>query len=205
VALDDNPTGKLVSYQLAPAAVDSAGNVYVAYDESLNPYPNYDGAPVKYIWAGPDLAKWSRPVTVAAGGGPGHVLPHIVAGDPGKLDLAYWTGQQDGSDIHWYTTIAQVFHGLSSKPSIHETRVSTTSADTGTASVLLGACDQNQQTGGIVNGLLCDRSADVWGIALTPSCALTISWPVRNNAQTSLEATYATTQVSGTSICKTRP
>lgn len=69
----------------------------------------------------------------------------------------------------------------------------------------MGACDQNQQTGGIVNGLACDRSADVWGIALTPSCALTISWPIRNNADGSLKATYATTQVSGTHICKSRP
>jgi hypothetical protein len=205
VALDDNPTGQLVSYQLAPAAVDNAGNVYVAYDESLHPYPNYDGAPVKYIWAGPDLTSWSKPVTVAPGGGPGHVLPHVVAGDSGNLDIAYWTGRQEGADIHWYTTIAQVFHGLSSKPSIHATQVSTISADTGTASVLMGACSQDPQTGGIENGLLCDRSADVWGIALTPSCALTISWPVRNNADGSLEATYATTQVSGTRVCKSLP
>jgi hypothetical protein len=205
VALDDNPTGKLVSYQLAPAAVDSVGNVYVAYDESLHPYPNYDGAPVKYIWAGPDLAKWSRPVTVAAGGGTGHVLPHIVAGDPGKLDLAYWTGQQDGSDIHWYTTIAQVTKGLTAAPSIRQTRVSNISADTGTASILMGACSQDPGTAGIENGLECNRSADVWGIALTTNCNLSISWPVRNNANRSLEATYATTQVSGTSVCKTRP
>jgi hypothetical protein len=205
VALDDNTAGRLVSYQLAPGAVDTAGNVYVAYDESLNPYPDYDGAPVKYIWAGPDLASWSAPVTVAAAGGPGHVLPHVVAGDPGQLDLAYWTGQQDGSDIHWFTTVAQVSHGLSHAPSIHETRVSTISADTGTASVLMGACDQNQQTGGVVNGLACNRSADVWGIALTRDCRLEISWPVRNNADASLEATYTTTQISGPHVCRSAP
>jgi hypothetical protein len=202
VALDDNPTGQLVSYQLAPGAVDTSGNVYVAYDESLHPYPDYDGAPVKYVWAGPDLAKWSAPVTVAPGGGPGHVLPHIVAGDPGKLDIAYWTGQQDGSGIHWYTTIAQVFEGLSKSPAIHQARVSNTSADTGSASVLMGACDQNSQTAGVVNGLVCNRSADVWGIALTPNCDVTITWPVRNNADASLEATYATTQTGGTPVCK---
>jgi hypothetical protein len=202
LALDDNPTGQLVSYQLAPGAVDNAGNVYVAYDESLKPYPNYDGAPVKYIWAGPDLARWSAPVTVAPGGGPGHVLPHIVAGDPGNLDIAYWTGQKDGSDIHWYTTIAQVFKGLTNRPSINQARVSSISSDTGTASELMGACDQNAQTAGVVNGLACDRSADVWGIALTPGCDLTIAWPVRNNTDASLEATYATTQVGGTPVCK---
>jgi hypothetical protein len=204
LALDDNPTGQLVSYQLAPGAVDKSGNVYVAYDESLKPYPNYDGAPVKYIWANTDLAKWSKPITVVPGGGPGHVLPHVIAGDPGKLDIAYWTGQQDGSEIHWYTTIAQVLNGLTSTPSIREARISSISADTGTASQLMGACSQDPQTSGIENGLVCDRSADVWGIALTPSCNVQIAWPVRNNATSSLKATYATTQVSGTRICKTR-
>jgi hypothetical protein len=205
LALDDNPTGQLVSYQLAPGAVDTAGNIYVAYDESLQPYPDYDGAPVKYVWAGPDLAGWSAPVTVAPGGGPGHVLPHIVAGDPGNLDIAYWTGQQDGAAIHWYTTVAQVFRGLTATPTIHETRVTTISSDTGTASTLMGACDQNQQTGGVVNGVVCNRSADVWGIALTPTCNLAIAWPVRTNDNSSLEATYATTQTGGTPICTTRP
>jgi hypothetical protein len=141
-------------------------------------------------------------VTVAPGGGPGHVLPHIVAGDPGNLDIAYWTGQKDGSDIHWYTTIAQVFKGLTNKPSINQARVSSISSDTGTASELMGACDQNAQTAGVVNGLACNRSADVWGIALTPGCDLTIAWPVRNNTDASLEATYATTQVGGTPVCK---
>ena len=68
----------------------------------------------------------------------------------------------------------------------------------------MGACDQNPQTAGVVNGLACNRSADVWGIALTPSCDLTIAWPVRNNSDTSLEATYTTTQVSGARVCSTQ-
>jgi hypothetical protein len=205
LALDDNKSGKLVSYQLAPGAVDSRGNVYVVYDESLHPYPDYDGAPVKYIWARGNLKRWSRPVPVARGGGPGHVLPHIVAGAPGKLALAYWTGQKQGKKIHWFTTIAQVFGALSRHPSIHATRVSGISADTGTASILMGACDQNKQTGGVNNGFACNRSADVWGIALTPRCDVTITWPVRNNSKKSREATYATTQTGGRRVCRRRP
>ena len=205
LALDDNRSGRLVSYQLAPGAVDSRGNVYVVYDESRHPYPNYDGAPVKYIWARAGIRRWSKPVTVARGGGPGHVLPHIVAGDPGNLDLAYWTGQKQGKQIHWFTTIAQVFRGLSRHPVIHARRVTHISSDTGTASFLMGACDQNQQAGGVVNGLACNRSADVWGIALTPRCDVTLAWPVRNNTRKSREATYATTQTGGRRICKRRP
>ena len=205
LALDNNKTGKLVSYQLAPAAVDTKGNVYVAYDQSLHPYPNYNGAPLKYIWSGPALKKWSKPVTVAPGGGPGHVLPHIVAGSPGNLDLAYWTGQKSGGSISWYTTIAQVFGALSRHPSIHQTRITHISSDMGTASFLMGACDQNKQTGGVKNGFGCNRSADVWGIALTPKCELTIAWPVRNNANKTLEATYATTQTGGRRVCQRLP
>ncbi|MFL5824565.1 MAG: sialidase family protein [Solirubrobacteraceae bacterium] len=205
LALDDNKSGKLVSYQLAPGAVDSAGNVYVVYDESLHPYPNYDGAPVKYIWAGAGLRKWSKPVTVARRGGPGHVLPHIVAGSRGNLDLAYWTGRRQGKKIHWFTTIAQVFGALSRHPSIHARQITHISSDTGTASFLMGACSQNEQTGGVQNGFECDRSADVWGIALTPRCELTITWPVRNNVKKSRKATYATTQTAGRRICKRRP
>ena len=205
LALDDNRSGKLVSYQLAPGAIDTAGNVYVVYDESLHRYPDYNGAPVKYIWARGGLTRWSKPVTVARGGGPGHVLPHIVAGAPGKLDLAYWTGQRQGSHIHWFTTVAQVFRAMSVHPSIHATRVTRISSDTGTASILMGACDQNPQTGGVNNGFACNRSADVWGIALTPRCELTIAWPVRNNAHKSLQATYATTQTGGRRICRRRP
>jgi hypothetical protein len=98
-----------------------------------------------------------------------------------------------------------VFKGLSRHPSIQATRVSRISADTGTASILMGACDQNQQTGGVVNGFGCNRSADVWGIALTPRCQVTITWPVRNNSKKSLEATYATTQTSGRRVCRRRP
>lgn len=205
LALDDNRAGKLVSYQLAPGAVDSRGNVYVVYDESLHRYPNYNGAPVKYLWAGPGLTRWSRPVTVARGGGPGHVLPHIVAGSPGKIDLAYWTGEEQGKQIHWFTTVAQIFRALSRHPVIRTHRVTNISSDTGSASVLMGACDQNPQTGGVENGFGCNRSADVWGIALTPRCELTVAWPVRNNARKALEATYATTQTGGRRVCRHRP
>jgi hypothetical protein len=174
----------------------------VAYDESERPYPNYNGAPVKYIHSGPGLKKWSKPVLVARGGGAGHVLPHIVAGAPGKLDIAYWTGRHVGKKTLWFTTIAQVFGGLSRHPSIHQTRVTHISEDTGSASILMGACDQNKQTGGVKNGFACNRSADVWGIALTPRCDVTIAWPVRNNSNKKREATYETTQVGGRRICR---
>ena len=52
---------KTVSASFEPAAVDRAGNVYVAYAETAHPYPDFSGAAVKYVTAGPDAAQWSKP------------------------------------------------------------------------------------------------------------------------------------------------
>ena len=96
-AVDATTAGHIVGMQLSPGAVDTAGNVYVFFPESPNTYPDYDGAAMKYVHAPGDLSLWSAPVTVAPAGGAGHVLPHIVAGDPrAVLDFAYFTGRQPG-------------------------------------------------------------------------------------------------------------
>src|SRR5438132_12809671 len=51
LAVDDNAKGQIVGMQLAPGAIDSAGNVYILYPESLHQYPDYDGAAIKYVHA----------------------------------------------------------------------------------------------------------------------------------------------------------
>lgn len=207
LAVDDNATGKIVGMQLGPGALDTQGNVYVAYPESIKPYPDYDGAAIKYVWAPPTLSHWSAPVTVAPAGGAGHVLPHIVAGNPGNLDLAYFTGvTRPGKSPAWYTTVTQIIrpqHGLTTMVT---TQVSPIPTYTGTASELMGACVNNQAIAGAANGLICGRSTDVWGIALDPRCFLTITWPtVQNDAAGSKPGTFVTTQTSGTPICSQRP
>src|SRR4051795_9628171 len=70
LAVDDAPTGQVVSMQLAYGALDNEGGVYVAYPESPKQYPELGGAAVKLVWQtpGPDGApadgKWSAPVTL---------------------------------------------------------------------------------------------------------------------------------------------
>jgi hypothetical protein len=186
LAVDDAKTGQLVSMQLSPGALDSAGNIYVAYAESRHPYPNYDSAAIKYVHAGPDLSRFSKPQTVRPPTGAGHVLPHIVAGDPGKLDFAYFTGINRGDPRlarpAWYTEVAQTTDGLSANPRFTFTRpAATVPTYTGTASELMGACGKGPAAG-VENGLTCTRSTDVWGIALDRDCNLTITWPTRDNA-----------------------
>src|SRR4029078_12885912 len=59
----------IVGMQLAPGALDTKGNVYVAYPESINDYPDYNGAAIKVVHASPSkLDKWSSPSVVAASG-----------------------------------------------------------------------------------------------------------------------------------------
>ena len=107
---DTGPPAHIVGMQLAPGAVDTAGNVYVAYPESVHDYPNYDGAAIKVVHASPKaLDKWSAPTVVAKAGGAGNILPHIVAGAPGRIDVAWYHGVNvQGAKPDWYSYAAQV-------------------------------------------------------------------------------------------------
>jgi hypothetical protein len=213
LAVDDSGEnegrGKIVGMQLAVGALDTAGNVYVVYPESPNSYPNYDGAAVKYVWSGSDLKGWSKPITVAPAGGAGHVLTHIIAGDPGQVDLTYFTGvERPGKRPAWYMTAAQVHGGQTSSPEITEVRLSDIPTYTASASELMGACDQdeNDPTQGIQNGTACTRSTDVWGIALDAQCRLVTTWPVvkegeLNDTSGKQAGTYVATQTGGPTAC----
>ncbi|MEA2487516.1 MAG: repeat-like domain [Actinomycetota bacterium] len=211
LAVDDSAKGNLVGMQLAPGTIDNKGNVYVVYPESPNPYPNYDGAAIKYKWISAkkletctDPACWSKPVTVAPTGGAGHVLPHIVAGDPGKVDFAYFTGVLQGKNPPaWYTTVSQTLNGTSAHPTFRSVRVSKVPTYTGTASQLMGACTSGNPVSGVVNGFTCNRSTDVWGITLGAKCALTITWPsTPNQAAGADPGTFVSVQRKGAHVCK---
>jgi len=89
MAVDDSAHGNVVGMQVAPGAVDTAGNVYVVYPESPRPFPDLTGAAVRVRWAPADLSRWSRPITIVPPGEPGNVLTDIVAATPGN---STWPG-----------------------------------------------------------------------------------------------------------------
>jgi hypothetical protein len=214
LAVDDSAAndgkGKIVGMQLATGALDTQGNVYVVYPESPGSYPNYNGAAVRYVWSGPDLKGWAAPVTVAPEGGAGHVLTHILAGDPGQLDFAYYTGEERADKKPaWYMTTAQVQGGQTASPQVSEARLSDIPTYTGSASELMGACDQDQTdpTQGVQNGTACTRSTDVWGLALDRQCRMVTTWPVAkkgdlNDTSGDQAGTYVATQTGGTTVCQ---
>ncbi len=199
LAVDDTASGKIVGMQLAPGAVDDAGNVYVAFPESVHPYPDYDGAAIKVVHAGADLAHWSAPLTVAPAGGPGHLLPHVVAGAPGRVDLAYYSGGPDGT---WYSDVAQVTGALGPAPRVTRLRLSDIPVEHGTASSLMGACQSGPLA--TLNGFACSRSADVYGIAIDACGRLLVTYP----GQADGRYTYTAEQLSGPRLrsvrCRTR-
>jgi hypothetical protein len=87
--------------------------------------------------------------------------------------------------------------------------------DVGTAPELMGACTNVGPVSGIVNGLACGRSPDVWGVAIDPNtCRATVVWPAVNvkddptkstddadTAAGSNPGTYVSTQTGGPTLC----
>jgi hypothetical protein len=202
LAVDDNAHPFIVGMQLAPGAIDSAGNLYILYPESLAAYPNYDGAAIKYVHAtetdivanpygavGPANQVWSGPlIPVAPSGGAGHLLPHIVAGGPGQIDMAYFEGTETSppsTTADWFLVTAQTIDALDTNPVFSYWRVKyprpplapiEQAAYSGfTASAMMGACASGPTSA--TNGFACSRSTDVWGIALDSNGKLQVTWP----------------------------
>ena len=198
---DTGPPAHIVGMQLAPGAVDTAGNVYVAYPESVHDYPNYDGAAIKVVHASSTaLDKWSAPTVVAKAGGAGNILPHIVAGAPGRIAVAWYHGVNvQGHKPDWYSYAAQSLDALSANPHWTRVRLSKVLGEHNqTASELMGACIQGQ--GATLNGFACGRSTDVNGIAIDHCGRLLVVWP----AQITGGATYVSEQTAGPRLLKTK-
>jgi hypothetical protein len=197
---------KTVSASFEPAAVDRAGEVYVAYAETAHPYPDFSGAAVKYVHAGPAADKWSQPQVVAAAGPVGHYDPSMVAGDSGELALAYYTGApRAGADPAWYVRAARVSAATSGSPRVSETPVSDIPAYAQSPNAMGGSCASGPLAG-LQNGFTCSRASDDWGLALDPQCRITVAFPtVKNDAPGSDEGTFVSTQSGGSRPCGAVP
>ncbi|MHB8606126.1 MAG: sialidase family protein [Thermoplasmatota archaeon] len=215
LAVDDSAAANIVGMQVDAGTIDNAGNVYVVYPESPQPYPDYEGAAVKYVWASPSLAHWSKPVTVEPaidGGktpGQGHILTHIAAGDPGKLAMFYLKGNGTGNASYWFPTVAETLDGLEAAPHFTFTRVNDIPAWKGTASALMGVCDPLGDTFGpaspaanaAAGGFRCPRASDVFGQAIGAACSPTFVWYNDRKLGNATGGTWVTQQTSGPLLC----
>jgi hypothetical protein len=178
----------------------------VAYAETAHTYPDFSGAAIKYVSAGPDAKTWSQPRVVAPAGAVGHYDPSIVAGDAGELALAYYEGvPRSGADPAWFVRSARVSGARSSSPQIVESSVSGIPAYAQSPNAMGGSCSSGPLSG-LENGLICDRASDDWGIALDSQCLLTITFPtVKNDAPGSDPGTFVSTQTGGSRACGPAP
>jgi hypothetical protein len=192
LAVDNTASGKIVGMQLAGGGLDDAGNVYVAYPESPNAYPNYDGAAIKVVHAPANLSAWSKPFTVEPPGGVGHILPLVVGGDAGKIGLTYFSGKPGNT---WVSDSAQVLDALSATPHVTHTQLSKVVVEKGTASSLMGACLSGPTA--TLNGFACGRSTDVNGLTIDSCGRMLAIWPAQASVS---EGTYTSQQVSGATL-----
>jgi hypothetical protein len=199
LAVDRSTTGQVVGMELSPGAVDTAGNVYVTFPESKNA-TDFTAA-VKYVVAPPDLSAWSDPKTVAPLAGAGNILPHVIAGDPGRLTFAYYEGELRGSGKpQWYSMAAQTLDGLAAAPTFSRVQLSPVPTYAGTAGELMAQCGSGPAAG-VENGFACDRSADVYGIALDARGYTYVTWPaVASAGDGAATGTYVAAQTAGDSL-----
>jgi hypothetical protein len=199
LAVDRSATGQVVGMELSPGAVDTAGNVYVTFPESKDA-TDFTAA-VKYVVAPPDLSSWSEAKTVAPLAGAGNVLPHVIAGDPGRLTFAYFEGEpRSDAKPQWYSVVAQTLDGLSPAPHYTRARLSPVPTYSGTAGELMAQCGSGPAAGA-ENGFVCDRSADVYGITLDAKGFTYVTWPSVANAGDGADSgTWVAAQTAGDSL-----
>jgi hypothetical protein len=177
------------------------------------------GAAVKLVYQDPAAdgtladGKWSNPVTLVPPSDPkthgGANLVHLAVGDPGKVAVAYYAGVPSGSSALWFTHVVHSLDARSANPTIIDQQVSPVPTHKWDASAMMGICGTPSPVQGVENGLACDRSTDVWGIALDASCRLSIVWPTAGKGQDGTTTgvpgdapgTYVSTQTGGADLC----
>ncbi|MCU1621477.1 MAG: repeat-like domain [Frankiales bacterium] len=204
LAVDDSAHGNVVGMQLSPAALDSAGNVWLAWTTPPHGFPDDSGAGISLSHADPMLQHWSTPRAVVTPHQPGVLLAQLVAGDPGRVGLLYLTGRTGGATTRWYPRAAVV-----TNTSVSTIDLSSLPSYQGTATALEGSgCDPSTSPVGVIsnNPVTCVRAADVIGIAVDKSCRMVVSWPTLSPASSpvlgaSSDATWVATQTGGPRVC----
>ena len=104
-------------------AIDRRDNLYAVWSEQ----PARGGASVIKLTSSTDKGDtWSEPVVVNSGALHSNVLPWVVAGDDGKVDVV-WVGStatsSDDVSADWNIYMAQTLNGHAQQPTFLQTRV----------------------------------------------------------------------------------
>jgi hypothetical protein len=109
----------------------------------------------------------------------------------------------------WFTHLLHSPDIRAPSPEIVDQQVSDVPTHKWTASEMMGVCASPTPVQGVENGLACDRSTDVWGVALDRRCQVSVVWPTAGTKQDGTTkgvpgdapGTYVTTQTGGPTLC----
>lgn len=123
VAYDGTAKKARVGHPFTTAAIDPAGNIYIAYSERVEP----SKATKIYMIRSTDGAKtWSKPIMVNNPSNGSNVMPSIAAPKVGVVDFAYYATRVadfDSRQGEWAVEFSQTKNALAKKPSFTHSRV----------------------------------------------------------------------------------
>jgi hypothetical protein len=197
----NGPAGTSLENAFPILAVDRGGNIHVVFTRS-NGSTNRSNAHVFLISSADGGTTWTAPVQIDAGvSNNSTVMPYIVAGSPGVVDVTWYGSSMSSPDgtpsadksTWWNVNFAQVTNALSATPNIAQT-------------VVVGAvhnlpiCSQGGNCSGNTRDL-----AEYYTITLDPNGNANIAYPdevdycAAHPASNCLAHTYYIKQTGGPS------
>jgi hypothetical protein len=123
VAYDGTAKKARVGHPFTTAAIDPAGNIYVAFSQRLEPSKKTS----IYMIKSTDGAKtWSKPMMVNDPRNGSNVMPSIVAPKPGVVDFAYYATKEPDFDSklgEWGVEFTQMTGGIGAHPHFVHSRI----------------------------------------------------------------------------------
>ena len=124
-----------IAKSFAVGAIDTSGNVYVTWAQyKLKGGAYASTGQVELAHSTDGGQTWSAPVQLNPPSQPTVIFPWVTAGDPGRVDVAWYSAPQAGDNGHagpdaledgtWDVTMAQSTNALWSHPAYSVTRVS---------------------------------------------------------------------------------
>lgn len=132
-------------------------------------------AAVRYVWSPPGARRWSSPVTLATPAG-GAVLPHVQAGDAGRVAFTWYASDTVSAAAPWRLMAAVTPDARLLQPNLFVQQVSSTVLLQGTAANLVGQCTSGSPASGLLNGLTCHRAPDNYGTAVDADGRLVVTY-----------------------------
>ena len=190
------PVGADPAHKFTILAVDRGGNLHLVFGQS-----NADGSYHVYLMSSTNQgATWLAPVQVDSGTGNTAyaVMPWVVAGSPGVVDITWLGGPQSPNVFpsSWYVFFAQTTNALSGTPTFTQTQVTSKSIHDQDICFNGGGCAANPRQSPGNRDLL-----EYYTIALDPAGNANIAYPDSLTsdcpANTCINNTWFTKQTSG--------